>query len=455
MTQFLEAELHLSEKVYQDNPELKQQINAQNPPVIEPDWKWINEPLSVELNVKDGFFAEAFTDDKHDIIIAFQGSIFNYDPQTLPGGGTLPGVVNGKPDSTTKWAMASQDADLVVLEHGVPNAYKDALEFTQKIMIAYPDDHIYLTGHSLGGAEAEYVASNFAFNTVSGDTFGAPGIFEAKAAIPVTNLTNYVDVGDPIGNYGGHFGQVVLINDAGTQPTAPLAATVAIENSINQVVAHNPPASLAGFFANVESNYFINNHLKNALGSLANHVLSHYEQDIRHLPSSQSDLLFSENFDNFGQTAPVPYVADLAQHGWTNVNNGGETTVQLLPKNSSMDFYLNTRDTDGLELLIGNTFKDPTGGKAMLSFDFSTLPGMNVQDSLIVMTDNIFASNIVATFKGADQTSGWHHADIVIDTGGTPNVPHSFFINERGNPPSISSTGFAVDNIQIHDYLIV
>lgn len=172
-------------------------------------------------------------------------------------------------------------------------------------------------------------------------------------------------------------------------------------------------------------------------------------------PPPPPSLLFSENFDNFGQTAPVPYVADLAQHGWTNVNNGGETTVQLLPKDSSMDFYLNTRDTDGFELLIGNTFKDPTGGKAMLSFDFSTLPGMNVQDSLIVMTDNIFASNIVASFKGADLTSGWHHADIVIDTGGTPDVTHSFFINERGNPPSISSTGFAVDNIQIHDYLIV
>lgn len=165
----------------------------------------------------------------------------------------------------------------------------------------------------------------------------------------------------------------------------------------------------------------------------------------------QGQLLFSENFDNFGQMASAPYVANLALHGWHNVNNGGTTATVLQPKDSSLDFYLNTKDTQGFDLLIGHTFVDPTGDQAMLSFDFSTQPGMNVNDNLITMVDGIFAANIVDTIPAAGQPSGWQHVDIPIDTGNI-NSTHTVYIWDRGL--TVTPTGFAVDNIQIHDIAV-
>ena len=56
-----------------------------------------------------------------------------------------------------------------------------------------------LAGHSLGGAEVEYVASQ---TGLSGTTFGAPGIpsGDGSASNP-TQVTDYVERGDPVGNY--------------------------------------------------------------------------------------------------------------------------------------------------------------------------------------------------------------------------------------------------------------
>jgi hypothetical protein len=116
-----------------------------------------------------------------------------------------------------------------------------------------------------------------------------------------------------------------------------------------------------------------------------------------------------------------------------------------------MDFYLNTRDTDGFDLLIGHTFTDPTGGQAELSFDFKPLPGMNVNDSLKVMVDDIFPANVVATYPAANQPSVWQHVDLFIDAGAA-NSTHTFFIWDRGL--IVTPIGFAVDNIQVHDLII-
>ena len=86
---------------------------------------------------------------------------------------------------------------------------------------------IYVTGHSLGGAEAQYVA--YMKPAVAGGiTFGAPGIppyAGSNANANVSNVYNYVDYGDPVGNYasdsysaysaysltGFHYGNVVLV----------------------------------------------------------------------------------------------------------------------------------------------------------------------------------------------------------------------------------------------------
>ncbi len=55
------------------------------------------------------------------------------------------------------------------------------------------------TGIRPGGAEAEYVAAQ---TGLAGDTFGAPGIAAGDiTAGEKSNLTNFVDYGDPVGNY--------------------------------------------------------------------------------------------------------------------------------------------------------------------------------------------------------------------------------------------------------------
>ncbi|MDE5464945.1 MULTISPECIES: hypothetical protein [unclassified Bradyrhizobium] len=454
--EILKAELAANDRIAFDNPTLH--YTAAVPPL--PAGYSILTNVPSRVSESHGFFAEAFTDDNGNIIVAFEGSVL--DPSD--------------PNFLTKWGMNSRGDDNDVLNHKIHvnnSAFSDALKFTNDVIAANPFSTVYLTGHSLGGAEAQYVASNLSDDAHigGGATFGSPGIFAdgLRPPTPSFDFINYLDYGDPIANFGIHFGSTFAVGDVANQ-----ANTMQIESEINFALTHH--FHFPGIISALASISLIHNFSVGALGIVRPsdvikhagelfdtikhfHELGQYDKDINSIttppPPPGDILLFSETFDNFGQTASLPFVADLAQHGWTNVNNGGETTVQLLPKNASMDFYLNTRDTDGFELLIGNTFRDPTGGKAILSFDFSTLPGMNVPDSLLVMTDNIFSSNIVASFKGTDLTSGWHHADIVIDTGGTPNVTHSFFINDQGNPHSISSIGFAIDNIKIHDFLIV
>lgn len=463
-TKILEAEVALSARVYQDNESLLHQITSVNPLVTIPvGWDFLkanNKPISA-INDNHGFFAEAFTDAKDNIIIAFQGSVLP-DVPVVPGD---PGVIAGKPDDTTKWAKASQDADVSIMRGETPEALKDALAFTKLVMDANPNATIYLTGHSLGGAEAEYAASQLALdphyaNRVHGDTFAAPGILGALAPDkPVDTFTNYVDFGDPVGNYGGHYGQVTKLGNHGLEETTSL-----IDTSALFALEHRHPKDLSMLFAEVDIINHVGRHGDlsfkfDAFAALSTyHPIGQYKTDIADYiaslpppPPPPPALLFIENFDNFGQTSSFPFQADLGQHQWFNVNNGGITTTVLQPKDSSLDLYLNTRDTQGFDLLLGHAFTDPTGGKAMLSFDFETQQGMNLNDSLNVMVDGIFAANIVKTIPAVTQPNGWQHVDIPIDTG-APNSTHTFYIWDRGLV--VTPIGFGVDNIQIHDLII-
>lgn len=101
---------------------------------------------------------------------------------------------------------------------------------------------IVLTGHSLGGFHAQYIAKEFGFPAV---TFNAPGLkphpFSRTSLIgkilslfnPNLNgwqdlgnsfgnnhnqVINYVNAGDVVGNLGVHYGKVVVINKKGNPP---------------------------------------------------------------------------------------------------------------------------------------------------------------------------------------------------------------------------------------------
>ena len=142
------------------------------------------------LNQNTGFYGQAFisTDSAQspDAIIAFEGTNLAHSPPSV------------------KFTLAQAGDDHDIFEGVNAPSYKSALRFTRTaIKDAEADgvaaDNIYLDGHSLGAAEAEYVAAKL---NLPGTTFGTPGIPGSDFARSASSkLTNYVDYGDPVGNY--------------------------------------------------------------------------------------------------------------------------------------------------------------------------------------------------------------------------------------------------------------
>ncbi len=62
---------------------------------------------------------------------------------------------------------------------------------------------ITITGHSLGGALAQYVAS---LKHVPAVTFNAPGV-DVPSGGTIENIINYVNMNDPVGSYREHIGE--------------------------------------------------------------------------------------------------------------------------------------------------------------------------------------------------------------------------------------------------------
>ena len=134
----------------------------------------------------DGFHGVAFETASGQVIVSFEG--------------TNLGALQTKP----VLVGAQVKADQQIYEGENPNLYADALRFSDRVEAVaaaqgISQSNIFVDGHSLGGAEAEYVAAQ---TGLAGDTFGAPGI----AAGDITpgkksDLTNFVDYGDPVGNY--------------------------------------------------------------------------------------------------------------------------------------------------------------------------------------------------------------------------------------------------------------
>lgn len=188
----------------------------------------------------NGVVSSVFITAQHQVIIAFQGTTgglnFFIDPL----------------------AAASQ----VITDIGIffndaaggvtPAAYRTALTFaTSVVAVAQAQgiskSDIFVTGHSLGGIEAEFVAQQTGLGGVG---FEPTGLATAPvAAATGMNFVNIVTEGDPVGNFssdiqgeqplapafvphGGaapHYGQIVVLGDPADQAT--LSRAVANANN--------------------------------------------------------------------------------------------------------------------------------------------------------------------------------------------------------------------------------
>ena len=92
-------------------------------------------------------------------------------------------------------SLLSGSAVLVGL-HGAASAQFAKQVVAEASTLGINKNEVSVTGHSLGGADAEYAAKA---TGLGGMTFGAPGI--RGQATAASNLTNYVDEVDPIGNF--------------------------------------------------------------------------------------------------------------------------------------------------------------------------------------------------------------------------------------------------------------
>jgi hypothetical protein len=164
--------------------------NPSNPPGTAPAPPADLRPLMVngtQLTGRDestGFFGAAFLTPANQVIIAFEG--------------TTPYA------SDVQFAQAQDAADGNIFAGLNPPVYQTALSFTQTALQdaahqGIGSANVFVTGHSLGAAEAEYVGSQ---TGLGGATFAGPGIpLGDIGAHDGSNMVDYIQRGDPIANY--------------------------------------------------------------------------------------------------------------------------------------------------------------------------------------------------------------------------------------------------------------
>ena len=114
-------------------------------------------------------------------------------------------------------------SDIDILRGTVPPAFLAAEQFACQITTAYQGSgrQVLVTGHSLGGADAEYQAAKLG---LGGDTFAALGArFAAAGSAP--NLVNYLFPQDAVANLAPHIGPVAYIEPNGPAQWLDLLAT--------------------------------------------------------------------------------------------------------------------------------------------------------------------------------------------------------------------------------------
>jgi hypothetical protein len=151
---------------------------------------------------------------------------------------------------------------------------------------------------------------------------------------------------------------------------------------------------------------------------------------------------------------------DNQWHGVT-----GEVVQGNLPgsiASTSGDFWLDTQNSPG-GIDITNWFVDPTGGDFHLSFDLGihdlgdgpkAETAHNAMLNVLVdgnLVDTIDYSEVLAKAGSVEQMG---HFDYVVD-GGAASAGHTIsFVDVTPQVDGGNYVGFALDTIQVHDWII-
>ncbi|MGD1015856.1 MAG: hypothetical protein ABR863_05370, partial [Roseiarcus sp.] len=176
-----------------------------------------------ETNDLAGFHAQAFQDTAdNSVIVAYEGTVLGW---TLYGAGALAD-------------------DALILAGQLPsNLLSDATSFISQVQESAGGEPIYVSGHSLGGLEAEAVADDLGSSIAGGVTFGAPALpdyYGTTSSGNASGFWDFVDYGDPVGAYAGpgndgyeHYGNVWPV---GSPADSGVAA------ALDQLISSSPSA---------------------------------------------------------------------------------------------------------------------------------------------------------------------------------------------------------------------
>jgi hypothetical protein len=234
-----------------------------------------------------GMSARVWLTGQHQVIIAYQGTTGGANILTNPLA-----------------ALAQVGADVRVYDQKIAPAEKDAANLAREVVAlaaqqGIASNNVFVTGHSLGGIEAEYTAQQTGLGGIGFEPTGIP-----KSASAIGNGSNFADVvtyGDSVGNYSSDI--------KGEQPFAPAYApgqSGALPHYGQVVMVGNPAdqASLTRAVANWPNPNFFNR-----LAVFANVFQQAFEF---HLPGVQAhdlgvtlsqNLAFTDTTGNF--SAPV------------------------------------------------------------------------------------------------------------------------------------------------------
>ena len=144
-------------------------------------------------NTENGFYAEAYSNGK-DIIIAYRGTDNN-------------GI-------RAMFSDLANDNDMAYSQ--LPNQCIDAVRFYDKVANNNKNSDITVTGHSLGGSNAEIVSAIRGSVAVTFNAYGVRDMFTPYTKLKEDNIVNYVNEMDVLTMVNGHnhLGKIYSVSNA-------------------------------------------------------------------------------------------------------------------------------------------------------------------------------------------------------------------------------------------------